>query len=322
MVNRISAAGLHVRQYFHRDTDDALDLCDILGSYARGAKAKLDEVSKILGLTGKPEGIDGSKVGEMVAVGQIDEVARYCKSDVLNTFPVWLVYESFRGAITEAQLEWSEAQIRDFVAKRKSGNPHLLAAVGMATNFPRQGCGLSETVERWEDAVDACGVNVMQYAKTISLSAIVCLSLLSQEATATPFWSVYWINEPQPCIGVTGGLGGPVVSSYYEHCVFEGTTVSICRNTKPNRGPWEEGQAITIVGYSLNMILSSPTSPGTAVVGQYGGKGADVFGETSGVGSNSRTIFFHLGSDFRRWLEQKMPTSMSTRIVRKEPSRS
>jgi predicted PolB exonuclease-like 3'-5' exonuclease len=110
MVNRISAAGLHVRQYFHRDTDDALDLCDILGSYARGAKAKLDEVSKILGLTGKPEGIDGSKVGEMVAVGQIDEVARYCKSDVLNTFPVWLVYESFRGAITEAQLEWSEAQ--------------------------------------------------------------------------------------------------------------------------------------------------------------------------------------------------------------------
>jgi hypothetical protein len=29
MVNRISAAGLQVRQYFHRYTDDALDLCDV-----------------------------------------------------------------------------------------------------------------------------------------------------------------------------------------------------------------------------------------------------------------------------------------------------
>jgi hypothetical protein len=33
MVNRISAAGLQVRQYFHRYAEDALDLCDVLGSY-------------------------------------------------------------------------------------------------------------------------------------------------------------------------------------------------------------------------------------------------------------------------------------------------
>jgi hypothetical protein len=36
MVNRISAAGLQVRQYFHRYTDDALDLCDVLASYVPG----------------------------------------------------------------------------------------------------------------------------------------------------------------------------------------------------------------------------------------------------------------------------------------------
>jgi len=40
-----------------------------------------------------------------------------------------LVYELFRGAITVTQLDWSEAQIRDFVANRKQGNPHLLEAV-------------------------------------------------------------------------------------------------------------------------------------------------------------------------------------------------
>jgi 3'-5' exonuclease len=48
MVNRISARGLQVRDYFHRYTEDALDLCDVLGSYVPGGKVKLDEVSKIL----------------------------------------------------------------------------------------------------------------------------------------------------------------------------------------------------------------------------------------------------------------------------------
>jgi predicted PolB exonuclease-like 3'-5' exonuclease len=132
MVNRISAAGLQVRQYFHRYTEHALDLCDVLGSYVPGGKVKLDEVSKILGLTGKPEGIDGSRVEEMVLAGQIEEVARYCETDVLNTYRVWLVYELFRGSITDKQLEWSEGQIREFVANRKTANPHLEAAVGIA----------------------------------------------------------------------------------------------------------------------------------------------------------------------------------------------
>jgi 3'-5' exonuclease len=54
MVNRLSGVGLQVRPYFYRYGEDALDLCDVLGSYVPGAKVKLDEVSKILGLTGKP----------------------------------------------------------------------------------------------------------------------------------------------------------------------------------------------------------------------------------------------------------------------------
>jgi predicted PolB exonuclease-like 3'-5' exonuclease len=132
MVSRVAAEGLQVRQYFYRFTDDALDLCDVLGSYVPGVKVKLDEVTKILGLRGKPEGIDGSRVEEMVLAGQIDEVARYCESDVLNTFRIWLIYELFRGSITADQLGWSEEQIRDFVANRKTSNPHLCVAVGVS----------------------------------------------------------------------------------------------------------------------------------------------------------------------------------------------
>jgi predicted PolB exonuclease-like 3'-5' exonuclease len=136
MVNRIPAVGLQVRQYFRRYTEDALDLCDVLGSYVPGAKVKLDDVSKILGLSGKPVGIDGSRVEEMVLGGQIEDVARYCETDVLNTYRVWLVYELFRGAITSEQLDWSERQIRDFVANRKYSNIHLLAALGIVVEDP------------------------------------------------------------------------------------------------------------------------------------------------------------------------------------------
>jgi predicted PolB exonuclease-like 3'-5' exonuclease len=134
MVNRVSADGLQVRQYFHRYTEDALDLCDVLGSYVPGGKVKLDEVTRILGLPGKPEGMDGSRVEEMIRAGQIDEVARYCESDILNTYRVWLVYELFRGAITAEQLAWSEGQLREFVANRKVANPHLGEAVGLDRN--------------------------------------------------------------------------------------------------------------------------------------------------------------------------------------------
>ena len=65
-----------------------------------------------------------------------EEVARYCESDVLNTYRVWLVYELFRGAITAEQLSWSETQVREFVVTRKSANAHLGAAVGIEKGQP------------------------------------------------------------------------------------------------------------------------------------------------------------------------------------------
>ena len=127
MVNRVPAAGLQVRPYFHRYTEDALDLCDVFGSYSPGAKVKLDQICKIIGLPGKPSGIDGGEVETMVQAGRIAEVAQYCESDVLNTYRLWLVYELFRGDITAEQLAFSEAQATEFVRSRKSDNSHLAA---------------------------------------------------------------------------------------------------------------------------------------------------------------------------------------------------
>jgi hypothetical protein len=78
-----------------------------------------------------PLGAPHGRVEAMGLAAQIEEVARYCESDMLNTYRVWLIYELFRGTVTLKELEWSEAQIRDFVATRKSTNPHLCGAIGI-----------------------------------------------------------------------------------------------------------------------------------------------------------------------------------------------
>jgi len=62
MIHGVSAPGLAARLYFNRYAEDAVDLCDILSSFAPHTKASLNELSKIMGLPGKPEGIDSNEV--------------------------------------------------------------------------------------------------------------------------------------------------------------------------------------------------------------------------------------------------------------------
>jgi hypothetical protein len=93
-------------------------------------KIDLDQIAFLIH-SSLVDGVDGSRVEEMILAGKIEVVARYCESDVLNTYRVWLVYELFRGSITAKELDWSEAQIRDFVAIRRASNPHLCAVVGV-----------------------------------------------------------------------------------------------------------------------------------------------------------------------------------------------
>jgi hypothetical protein len=52
MIHGISPPGLAVRPYFNRYTDDAVDLCDLLSSFAPDTKASLNELSKIIGMPG------------------------------------------------------------------------------------------------------------------------------------------------------------------------------------------------------------------------------------------------------------------------------
>ena len=125
MVHGIAAPGLYARPYFNRYTDDALDLCDVLSSFAPQAKATLHELCKVMGMAGKPGGIDGSEVARYFLEGKIKEIADYCETDIVNTYRVWLRYELFRGKLTPIQFQLSEQKLEEFVRLRGNTKPHL-----------------------------------------------------------------------------------------------------------------------------------------------------------------------------------------------------
>jgi predicted PolB exonuclease-like 3'-5' exonuclease len=120
MVHKVPAIGLSARPYFHRYTDDAIDLCDVLSSFTHGAKSTLHELCRVMGLAGKPDGINGAEVEEYFREGRIQDIADYCESDVVNTYRVWLRHELFQGKLTEAGFEASETNLDEFVSKRRA----------------------------------------------------------------------------------------------------------------------------------------------------------------------------------------------------------
>jgi len=129
LVHKLSAAGLSARSYFHRYTDDAVDLCDVLSSFAPGAKCSLHELCRVMGLPGKPDAINGADVDRYFREGRIREIAEYCESDVVNTYRVWLRHELFQGELSDSAFEASEANLEEFIKARSATKPHLTEAI-------------------------------------------------------------------------------------------------------------------------------------------------------------------------------------------------
>ena len=116
MLHAVPAPGFAARPYFDRTGADTIDLCDLLSAQERHARASLDELARLLELPGKPAGVDGQAVEGMFAEGKHDEIAAYCRSDVVNTYRCWLRYELFCGRLDGAQFTASEKALADFLS--------------------------------------------------------------------------------------------------------------------------------------------------------------------------------------------------------------
>jgi 3'-5' exonuclease len=125
MVHGVAAPGLAARSYFNRYSEDAIDLCDVLSSFSSPGKATLHELCRVMGLSGKPDGMSGAEVEKYYRDGRIREIAEYCESDVVNTYRVWLRYELFRGRLSDEAFQASEATLVEFIKVRENTKPHL-----------------------------------------------------------------------------------------------------------------------------------------------------------------------------------------------------
>src|ERR1700730_9656249 len=84
--------------------------CSRLSLHTR--KLHLTRLSRIMGLPGKPDSMDGTEVERYFLDGKIKEIAHYCESDVVNTYRVWLRYELFRGKLSDIAFQASETNLK------------------------------------------------------------------------------------------------------------------------------------------------------------------------------------------------------------------
>jgi 3'-5' exonuclease len=77
------------------------------------------------GSAGQARRNERAEVEKYYRDGHIRQIAEYCERDVLNTYRVWLRHELFRGSLSDAQFQTSEASLIEFVKARSSTKPHL-----------------------------------------------------------------------------------------------------------------------------------------------------------------------------------------------------
>lgn len=95
--------GLSAPRYFARrtrgDGDYHLDLLDFLTNRgAFGIRGGLNLLTKAIGLAGKGE-INGAQVQGLYEDGRLDEIHRYCRRDVAQTYCLFLRVELLRGRL-------------------------------------------------------------------------------------------------------------------------------------------------------------------------------------------------------------------------------
>jgi 3'-5' exonuclease len=110
--------------YLNRFHYRHLDLMDVLAAYQNKAFAPLDEIASMLGFPGKM-GMSGAHVWDEYLNGNLAGIRDYCETDVLNTYCVYLRFETMRGILsTEAYLDAIQ-NLSDMLKTEKK--PHLTA---------------------------------------------------------------------------------------------------------------------------------------------------------------------------------------------------
>jgi len=94
---------------------------DVLSGFQNRARAKLNDVAALLGYPGKL-GFSGEHVWDAYLAGELLAVRRYCETDVINTYLIYLRFQFLRGRLDAPTLDAELERLR--VLQRNSGEPH------------------------------------------------------------------------------------------------------------------------------------------------------------------------------------------------------
>ena len=100
-----------------------LDLMDVLALYQPRANAPLDAMAKLCGFPGKL-GMDGSQVYSAYRDGKLEDIRRYCETDVMNTYLVYCRYQQMRGGLTETEYAQEIDRVKATLAELAPQEPH------------------------------------------------------------------------------------------------------------------------------------------------------------------------------------------------------
>lgn len=98
------------------------DLMDVISGYQPRSRAPLQDIAVLLGFPGKL-GMSGEQVWPFFVDGQIAKIRNYCETDVLNTYLIYLQFQTIRGRMDADQLAKEYALIEKELAE--SGHAHL-----------------------------------------------------------------------------------------------------------------------------------------------------------------------------------------------------
>jgi predicted PolB exonuclease-like 3'-5' exonuclease len=97
------------------------DLYDFLTNYGvHRLRGGFNLLAKMIGLPGKTE-IDGSMVQQLWQEGRLNDIHRYCRYDVIQTYFLFLRVELLRGRLTFEQYEHALAQSARFREELEKG---------------------------------------------------------------------------------------------------------------------------------------------------------------------------------------------------------
>ncbi len=100
-----------------------LDLMDLLALYQPKNNAPLDAMAKLCGFPGKL-GMDGAAVYPAYLQGQLDDIRRYCETDVMNTYLLYCRFQLMRGGLRESEYRQEIADVRQHLESLSMRESH------------------------------------------------------------------------------------------------------------------------------------------------------------------------------------------------------